>query len=98
MIVVEEKSNLEPLQYFSSSNHMIDLPFKSCKDITSNGSTTRTPIAPTASTTSNVCQEHSQGDESCKPEEHGNSFGGEDSKLMGSRRIASWGENQVDQS
>ncbi len=77
---------------------MINSPFKSSKDITSDSSTARTPIFSAAGTASNIRQEHSQGDESGEPEDHSDSFGGENSEFMSSGRIASRSKNQIDES
>jgi hypothetical protein len=49
-------------------------------------------------TTSNVRQQHSQRNEACKPEEHCENLGSQDSELVSGGRVSCWCDDQVDES
>lgn len=81
IIVVARNRSLSSSASFISSGH-IYVPFKSGQDIPSNSSSARPPIPTAMSTASSIRQQHSEGDESSEPENHGESLYSKDSIVV----------------
>jgi hypothetical protein len=81
-------------------NHLCGfLPFEGCKHVTSNSRSARSPpVSSSPGATSNVRQQHSQRNETCKPEEHRENLGSQDSELVCGGRVSCRRDDQVDES